>query len=138
MTDFPNNYKIVGAGLFASEKSSVINRSDDDILIVFGDVGGMAAFVGLFLAYLVERFGELNLRTNLISRLYKQNEATNYTKNKKGKENLRGEIQISPPDCLELMYLFKTVLCCCCPCFKVKNSDWARYMNKVDIGYDHL
>ncbi len=57
MTDFPNNYKIVGAGLFASEKSSVINRSDDDILIVFGDVGGMAAFVGLFLAYLVERFG---------------------------------------------------------------------------------
>jgi hypothetical protein len=48
MNDFPNNYKIIGTGLFAAETRHVINRSDDDVLIVFGNVGGMAAFVTLF------------------------------------------------------------------------------------------
>jgi hypothetical protein len=136
MNDFPNNYKLIGNGLFASEKSVSINRSDDDVLIVFGNVGGMAAFVGLFFAFLVERFGELNLRTLLVGHLYKQDHATEYTVNKEGSKNLKGEVEISPPKCLELRYFVRDVLCCCCKC--VFSASWAKYHRKVDAGYEHL
>ena len=59
MNEFPNNYKIIGTGLFASANKSLIQRADTDILLVFGDVGGMAAFLGLVLKFFVEQFGHL-------------------------------------------------------------------------------
>jgi hypothetical protein len=71
MRDFPYNYKIVGSGLFANGEVDMTQRGSDDILMVFGDVGGMAAFMGLALKFLVDRFADLQLRAELIKHLYK-------------------------------------------------------------------
>jgi hypothetical protein len=59
MTDFPMNYKIVGSGLYANGEVAMTQRGSDDVLIVFGDLGGMAAFLGLVLNFLVHRFADL-------------------------------------------------------------------------------
>jgi hypothetical protein len=106
--------------------------------MVFGNVGGMAAFLGLVLKFLVERFGHLKLQAKLINKLYKQNKLSNYDKNKEGFESyLKGEIEISAPRYLEFRYIFREILCGC-QCMRDKNSDWAKYYNKVNVGYDHL
>ena len=106
--------------------------------MVFGNVGGMAAFLGLVLKFLVGRFGHLKLQAKLINKLYKQKTASNYEKHKEGFEShLKGEIEISAPRYLEFRYIFREILCGC-QCMRDKNSDWAKYYNKVNVGYDHL
>ena len=66
MIDFPLDYKIVSTGLFAGDRKTMFQRQDDDILMVFGNVGGMMAFVAMFFKFFVERFADLQLRSYLV------------------------------------------------------------------------
>jgi DNA-directed RNA polymerase subunit N (RpoN/RPB10) len=105
---------------------------------VFGNVGGMAAFVGLFFGWFVNRFAELNLRTIVIKSLYKQRVIDEFTTKKKDHEHYKGEVHIAPPDNLECLWFYREVLCRCLPCVKKMSPEWVRYHKKVDHGYEDL
>jgi hypothetical protein len=58
--------------------------------MVFGNVGGMASFLGLVFKFLVGHFADLELRAEIVKHLFKQENTTKKTK-ETGLNLLKGE-----------------------------------------------
>jgi len=80
MDDFPFNYKFIGNSLYANDSYTIISRNNDGLLIIFGDVGGMVAFLSMFIGFFISPFGALRVQSLLAKYLFKQDDATAYTK----------------------------------------------------------